>query len=143
MKSLLIAGSCALMLCIAGFAFAHHSAAGVDRTKTVTLVGTIKEFRWTNPHSWIQMEVPNAKGGTDTWVLEMTSPAFLVRAGWKSTTVKQGDKVTAVANPMRNGDPGGLFVSVTLPSGQTLGERAAPADQPLPIQTPVQPPVQR
>lgn len=134
MKVSLIVGSCAVVLCIAGFAFAHHSAAGVDRTKTVTLVGTIKEFRWTNPHSWIHMEVPNAKGGADTWILEMTSPAFLVRAGWKSTTVKQGDKVTAVARPMRNGDPGGLFVSVTLPSGQVLGEQAAPPPQAQPPQ---------
>jgi hypothetical protein len=116
--------SCALILAIAGAAFAHHSAAGVDRTKTVTLVGTVKEFRWTNPHSWMRIEVPNEKGGAEMWTLEMTSPAFLVRAGWKSTTVKPGDKVTAVGRPMKNGDPGGLFVSVTLPTGQTLGEQA-------------------
>jgi hypothetical protein len=122
------------MLLIAGFTFAHHSAAGVDRTKTVTLSGTIKEFRWANPHSWMQIEVPNDKGGSEVWTLEMTSPAFLVRAGWKSTTVKAGDKVTAVARPLRNGDPGGLFVSVTLPTGQTLGEQAAP-----PAQAPARP----
>jgi hypothetical protein len=115
---------------MAGLAVAHHSAAGVDRTKTVTLVGTVTEFRWTNPHSWMKIEVPNDKGGSDIWTLEMTSPAFLVRAGWKSTTVKVGDKVTAVGRPMRNGDPGGLFVSVTLPSGQKLGEQALPAATP-------------
>ena len=138
MKVKFIAGSCLLVLLIAGFAFAHHSAAGVDRTKTVTLVGTIKEFRWTNPHSWMQIEVPNAKGGVDTWVLEMTSPAFLVRAGWKATTVKPGDKVTAVGRPMRNGDPGGLFVSVTLPDGRTLGEQATQPAQPAPPPTPPQ-----
>jgi hypothetical protein len=72
------------------------------------------------------MEVPNAKGGVDLWSLEMTSPAFLVRAGWKSTTLKFGDKVKAVARPFKNGDPGGLFVSVTLPDGKTLSEQAAP-----------------
>ncbi len=117
--------ACVLVLMAGGIALAHHSAAGVDRTKTITLVGTIKEFRWTNPHSWMRIEVPNDKGGSDLWTLEMTSPAFLVRAGWKSTTVKPGDKVTAVGRPLRNGDPGGLFVSVTLSSGQTLGEQAA------------------
>jgi hypothetical protein len=135
-KELIAAGACLLVLSFAGPAVAHHSAAGIDRTKTVTLVGTVKEFRWTNPHSWIQMDVPNAKGGVDTWTLEMTSPAFLVRAGWKSTTLKQGDKVTAVARPLRNGDPGGLFVSVTTPTGQVFGEQALP-----PAQTPAaQPP---
>lgn len=127
MKISLAGLSCALILSIGGFALAHHSAAGVDRSKTVNITGTVKEFRWANPHSWVQIDVPNAKGGSDTWTLEMTSPAFLVRAGWKSTSLKPGDKVSAVARPMRSGDPGGLFVSVTLPSGQTLDERAQPA----------------
>jgi hypothetical protein len=104
---------------------AHHSSAGIDRTKSVTVTGTVKEFRWANPHSWIDLDVPNAKGGTDTWSVEMTSPAFLVRAGWKSTTLKPGDKVSLTLRPLRNGDPGGLFVSVTLPDGQVMGERAA------------------
>ena len=112
--------------------FAHHSAAGIDRSKSVTLVGTVREFGWTNPHSWMEVDVPNPAGGTVTWKVEMTSPAFLVRAGWKSTTVKPGDKVSVQVRPLANGDPGGLFVSVTLPSGQVLGERpvqpaAAPA----------------
>ena len=52
------------MLVIAATAWAHHSGAGVDRTKTVTITGTVKEFRWTNPHSWIDLEVTDAKGTT-------------------------------------------------------------------------------
>jgi hypothetical protein len=114
-----------LVLVFAPPVLAHHSSAGIDRTKSVTVTGTIKEFRWANPHSWIDIDVPNAKGGVDTWSLEMTSPAFLVRAGWKSTTLKSGDKVSVTLRPFRNGDPGGLFVSVTLPDGQVMGERAA------------------
>jgi hypothetical protein len=125
-----VAASCALVLLIAGSSYAHHSAAGVDRTKTVTLTGTVKEFRWTNPHSWLRIDVSNDKGELQTWTLEMTSPAFLVRAGWKSTTLKPGDKVTAVGRPMRNGDPGGLFVSVTLPDGKKLGEQPAQTTPP-------------
>lgn len=112
---------------VAGSLYAHHAAAGIDRTKTVTLEGTVKQFKWANPHSYMEVEVPNAKGGMDTWNLEMTSPAFLVRAGWKSTTLKFGDKIKATANPLKNGDPGGLFVSVTLADGKTLTERALPA----------------
>jgi hypothetical protein len=115
---------------------AHHSAAGIDRTKTLTVSGVVKEFRWTNPHSWIDLDVTNDKGVTQTWSVEMTSPAFLLRAGWRSSTIKAGDKVSVTLRPFRNGDPGGLFVSVTLPDGRVLGERAAPATPPAARATP-------
>lgn len=105
--------------------FAHHSAAGIDRSKSVTLVGTVKQFGWQNPHSWMEVEVPNEAGVVTTWKVEMTSPAFLIRAGWKATTLKPGDKVTVKVFPLRDGDPGGLFQSVTLADGSTLTERAA------------------
>ena len=121
MKRILVA--CAAVLSAAIPASAHHSAAGVDRTKMVTIVGTVRQFSWSNPHSWIDLDVPNDKGGIDKWSVEMTAPSFLVRAGWKSSTLKAGDKVTVALRPMRNGDPGGLFVSITLPDGRTLTER--------------------
>ena len=124
MKRLLVAGPFVMVLLIAGSAWAHHNAAGIDRTKTVTVEGTVTQFKWANPHSWIELEVPDPKGGIAKWNMEMTSPAILVRAGWKSTTVKPGDKVKAVVNPMVNGTPGGLFVSITLPNGQEMTQRA-------------------
>jgi len=115
---------------------AHHSGAGVDRTKTVTVTGVVKEFRWTNPHSWIDLEVTDAKG-TALWSVEMNPPPFLIRAGWKSSTLKAGDKVSVTLNPIRTGEPGGIFVSVTLPDGRVMGGRAggagaAPAVAPAP-----------
>ena len=125
MKVSLLAWTLALMLAATSVAFAHHSAAGIDRTKSVTLTGTIKQFSWSNPHSWMEVVVPDEKGGTITWTVEMTSPAYLIRAGWKSTTLKPGDEVKVLVRPLRNGDPGGLFVSVTLADGRTLGERPA------------------
>jgi Family of unknown function (DUF6152) len=109
--------------------YAHHAAAGIDRSKTVNIEGTVKAFKWGNPHSWLDLEVPNGKGGVDLWSLEMNPPNYLVRGGWKSTTIKAGDKVKAVARPFKNGDPGGLFVSVTLSDGRTLtgdGAQGAP-----------------
>jgi hypothetical protein len=134
MRHSIIAGSLVIALAVVGSVYGHHAAAGVDRSKTVTVEGTIKTFKWQNPHSYMEVEVPNGRGGAELWSLEMTSPAFLVRAGWKSTTVKSGDKVKATANPMKSGEPGGLFVSVTLPDGKTLSERAAPpAAAPAPI----------
>lgn len=123
MRHLRVALICLLGLMPAGVAVAHHSMAGFDRTKTRTLVGTVRQFKWANPHSWIEMEVPNDKGGVDVWNAEMTAPGILARAGWKSTMIKPGDKVTVVVRPLLSGEPGGLFVSVTLPDGQTYTER--------------------
>jgi Family of unknown function (DUF6152) len=123
MRTSLAALACALWLVAAGAVEAHHSAAGIDRTKSVTLVGTVKQFGWTNPHSWMEVDVADDKGSTVTWKVEMTSPAYLVKAGWKSTTLKPGDEVKVAVRPMRDGSPGGLFMSVTLADGRTLSER--------------------
>jgi hypothetical protein len=128
MKNLSIVGLLILVACIATSAFAHHSAAGIDRTKTVTVEGVVKEFKWANPHSWLDVQVTNSKGGTDLWSFEMNPPAYLVRSGWKSSTVKAGDKVKVIGRPFMNGDPGGIFVSVTLPNGQTLAAGASPSN---------------
>ena len=124
MKGLKIGGALVIALFIAVSAYAHHSAAGIDQTKTVTQEGTVKQFKWANPHSWLEVEVPNAKGGSDVWNLEMNPPSFLIRAGWKSTSVKPGDKIKFSARPFKNGDPGGIFVSVTLADGKVLAGSA-------------------
>ena len=130
MKRLQVAGLFAIALCVAGSAWAHHNAAGIDRTKTVTVEGTVKQFKWANPHSWVEIEVPDKKGGVELWNAEMTSPSILVRAGWKKTTLNAGDKVKLVVNPLMNGNPGGLFVSITLPTGQELKQQAPRAAAP-------------
>ena len=109
---------------------AHHSPAAFDRTKEVKLAGTVKEFRWQNPHSWIEIMVPNDRGEGVLWSVELTSPTYLVRAGWKSNTIKAGDKVTIVGNPVRSGEPSAIFVSLTLADGRTLLERPARLGQP-------------
>jgi hypothetical protein len=118
-----------IALFAAGTATAHHSAAMFDRDKQVSLTGTIVNFQWTNPHSWIEIEVPNDSGGTDKWSVECNSPNNLARQGWKSTSLKPGDKVTILIHPLRNGDKGGSFMAVTLPNGEMLTDpsyRAAP-----------------
>ena len=104
---------------------AHHSPAAFDRTKEVKLVGTVKEFRWQNPHTWIEVLVPDEKGKEVLWGVELTSPTYLVRAGWKSNIIKPGDKVTVVVNPVRSGEPAGIFKSLTLADGRVLTERPA------------------
>lgn len=107
-------------------ALAHHSMAGFDRTQSVTVEGTVKEFSWTNPHCWIELE--SVKDGKPViWNFEMTAPAYLVRAGWKKTSLQPGMKVTITGAPLKSGDPGALFVSVKFEDGTVLSERAAPA----------------
>ena len=103
---------------------AHHSPVMFDRTVRKTIVGKVVEFAWMNPHSSIQLDVPTPEGGTVRWGIEMGSPNSMVKAGWKSTLLKAGDTVTVVVNPLKSGEPGGIFVSITLADGRTLGGRA-------------------
>ena len=126
MKNLLISSAC-LVLGVSS-ALAHHSMNGFDRAKTITITGTVKQFKWANPHSWIEVEVVNDKGVTEIWNLEMTAPGILARAGWKSTMLKAGDKAKFGVHPMVNGDIGGQFVSVTFPDGLTMTERGQQAE---------------
>jgi len=131
MRRLLIASALAVGLVTP--LLGHHSPAAFEATKTVTLVGTVKEFRWQNPHSWIEIMVPNDKGQDVLWAVELTSPTYLVKGGWKSNTLKPGDKVTVVGRPLKSGEPGSaIFTSVTLADGRTLTERPARLGGPAP-----------
>ena len=120
----------AIVVLISSMVYAHHSAAGIDRSKSVTVEGTVKSFKWGNPHSWLEVDVPNSKGGVDLWNFEMNPPAYLVRSGWKSTSVKAGDKVKVTGRPFISGEPGGIFVSATLADGQVLAAGASPSTLP-------------
>lgn len=109
-------------LCLGGgAAFAHHSFAMFDAEKTVKLDGTVKQFLWTNPHSWIVMMVKNAQGAEEQWAIEMGGPAGLARDGWRSNTLTPGMKVSALVHPLRDGTRGGQFMIITLPDGSTKG----------------------
>lgn len=100
---------------------AHHSFAMFDRTKEVTISGTVRIFEWTNPHSWLQVVVPAPRGRPATeYSIELGSPNTMVRQGWRKNTFKPGDRVTVVMYPMRDGSAGGAFVSAVNAAGQTL-----------------------
>ena len=116
--------SLVLVVALAVSASAHHSPVMFDRTVSKTLVGTVIKFTWTNPHSAIQLDVPNESGGVDRWGVEMGSPQSMARAGWRSNIIKAGDTVTVVVNPLKSGEFGGIFVSIALPDGRKLGGRA-------------------
>jgi hypothetical protein len=124
MNKISIGAVSALVLGLVAPALAHHSAKMFDSEHPITLEGTIVEFQWTNPHTWIQVNVPNAQGEMEEWSIEGTSPNNLARRGWTRTTFQPGDKVKMVVNPMKNGSPGGLFVSATFDDGRVVGRQA-------------------
>jgi hypothetical protein len=102
-------------------AWVHHSGAMFDAAREQTLAGTITEFNWVNPHSSFKVNVKGADGSDVIWAIEMNAPQNLVRQGWKRSTLKNGDKVSVVVHPLRDGKPGGSFVAITLANGTKLG----------------------
>lgn len=117
----------ALVLAFSTPAFVHHSGAMFDREKVINITGTVTEFNWTNPHASFRVDVPNAQGKVESWAIEMNSPNNLVHLGWKRSSIKAGDKVTAKINPLRDGRPGGLYIGITLADGKYLGTDVEPA----------------
>jgi hypothetical protein len=109
----LCAGAC-------GTALAHHSFSMFDMQATKTIAGTVKQFEWTNPHTWLWIYVPNDKGEMEQWGIEGMSPNYLGRRGWSKNTLKAGDKVSLDIHPLRNGEHGGTFLNVRLPNGKVM-----------------------
>jgi hypothetical protein len=100
---------------------AHHSFTMFDQTKVLTITGTVTDFQWTNPHAYIEIDVPDESGATKHWAIEMGSPSILQQSGWKFSNLKKGDKTTLVINPLKDGRPGGFLNTATLPDGRVLG----------------------
>jgi hypothetical protein len=96
--------------------------------KCLTLSGTVRTWQFESPHSWLWVVVPNAKGSSDVWGFEASSPAQMIEAEhrWKRDIVKAGDKVTLRYSPLKDGRTGGALNTLTLPDGTTL-RAATPA----------------
>src|SRR5213593_4180988 len=93
---------------LTGMAAAHHSFAMFDQEHPIELVGTVKEFKFTSPHTFILLEV---KGSNEAvvWNLEGASPSALVRDGWSSKTLPAGTELKMTIDPLRSGAPGGAW----------------------------------
>lgn len=102
-------------------AYAHHSYAMFDATKTVALNGTVKQFQFTNPHSWIQVMAPGPNGALAEWSIQMGAPFELIRAGLGPDALKPGDKIVVQMHPAKDGVTAGSFLSATDGNGRPLG----------------------
>ena len=103
-------------------AAAHHSFALFDVTKTVALEGTVKKFEWTNPHSWITLEVIGPQNQADEWLIELPPAGVLAREGWNKNFVKVGEKLSVHVNPLKNGGKGGSLESFTFDARPGAGQ---------------------
>jgi len=122
-KKLLLALSVAAAAASSPRVIAHHSAAMFDHTKTIALHGTVEQFQYTNPHSWLMVIALRPDGSTVEWGFETEGPSTLMRAGIKPKSFRPGDKVTVTANPMRDGRPAGSLISVTMADGTVYNLR--------------------
>jgi hypothetical protein len=107
--------------CLAGMpAWPHHTVVAYDHGHTLVLEGTVEQFRWTNPHTWLYVDVPEA-GSSREWALEGASVSVMLRSGWSSRAIREGDRIKVLVAPRKDGRPGGQFMSVTLSAtGQVL-----------------------
>ncbi|MGC4029102.1 MAG: DUF6152 family protein [Steroidobacteraceae bacterium] len=116
-------------LAVAAVAEAHHSFAMFDADKEQTIEGVVKEFQWTNPHIWIVVNVTGTDGKVVEYNIEGASPNGLRREGWTRNSMKPGDKVVLTMHPLRDGAPGGSFMSAVV-NGRPLTRGANVPEQP-------------
>ena len=123
MRRLAMAG--AIICAMSSATFAHHSAAPVfDLASEKTVTGVVKQIDWTNPHIWVWIDVQDA-GKIETYGFEGMSPNYLARRGWTKTSLQTGDKITVTFRPLKDGRPGGMFMTGKLEGGKILTSAGA------------------
>jgi len=99
----------AALIAASGAAMAHHSFAMFDQEHPIEIAGTVVEFRYTSPHSFILVDVKGKDGASTVWNLEGPSPSILARDGMSAKTLKAGDELVLTIDPLRSGAPGGAW----------------------------------
>ncbi len=104
--------SAAALTAAGGAAVAHHSFAMFDQEHPIEIAGTVVEFRYTSPHSFILVDVKGKDGASTVWNLEGPSPSILARDGMSAKTLKPGDELVLTIDPLRSGAPGGAWALI-------------------------------
>jgi uncharacterized protein DUF6152 len=105
---------------------AHHSSVMFDEKKDVTIQGVVKEFQYTNPHSWLLVDVTNPDGTVTTWGFEAEGPSTLLRNKVRLNDLMPGTKVTMTGHPMKDGRPAALWVKAVRSDGVEFYPAGAP-----------------
>lgn len=100
--------------------FAHHSFGLFDRSQVISRTGTVNEFEWINPHTWLHVDFTDENGDVTTWSFEAGNTAQLTRLGWNLENFPVGAQVTVGFRPMKDGSRGGQLMNVTLPDGRQV-----------------------
>lgn len=132
MKPLTLFLLVAAYVCQVSPAAAHHSSAMFDDQKLIEVTGVIREFQYTNPHSWLLVDVTNEDGSVTTWGFEAEGPTTLMRAGIRKSDLSPGTEITIRGNPMKDGRPAAAWVDAVV-DGKTINPRngfaVVPADK--------------
>ena len=130
----------AIGLCVAPYAaLAHHSAAMFDREKVVTLTGVVKDYAYTQPHSWIDLYADDPSGTPVEWGVECGTPPAMRNLGITPSVLKAGDKISIRVHPVKDGRHTGSFIDITLANGEVRGMARGPSTQ-APVYIPSAPP---
>jgi hypothetical protein len=106
---------------------AHHGVSQFDE-KEVTFTGVVKEFQFTNPHSWLIVDVTNKDGSVTTWGFEAEGPGVLMRNGIRKSDFTPGTKLTITAHPLKDGQPAGSWIKAVRADGVEFNPRLRPTD---------------
>jgi hypothetical protein len=118
------AGAIGSAVLLTGVSFAHHSAVMFDDQQEVTVTGVVKEFQYTNPHSWLLVDVTEEDGTVTTWGFEAEGPSTLMRAGIRRSDFSPGTEVTISGHPMKDGRPAAAWTTATRGDGKEFDPRA-------------------
>jgi hypothetical protein len=100
----------AVLLALSPSSAAHHSSVMFDMNREITVSGVVREFQYTNPHSWLLVDVTNGDGSVTTWGFEAEGPSTLLRAGIRVKDLVPGTRVTITGHPMKDGRTAGAWI---------------------------------
>jgi hypothetical protein len=120
-KFFAVIGGAALLVAAATPVLAHHSfAAEFDSNKPVTIKGTVSKVEWTNPHSWIHIDVKAPDGKVETWAVEGGAPNALIRRGWTKNSVPVGVEIIVEGFQAKDSSLRANGRDITFPDGKKL-----------------------
>ena len=99
---------------------AHHGTSAYDMSTEISLSGTVKEWTFGNPHTWLWLTVPSPQNPAEEWSIESAPPNYLTGQGWSPATLKANEKLTVLISPLKGEPKRGILLEVKRNNGETL-----------------------